>query len=365
MNRIFRLVPRSDRASPRRALGPAAGALLVATVFAGVPALGDEAGAADAPPATSTETASPGPAAAGADEPQGAARERPKPRNVDPLEKVNRASFAFNDALDRMLARPAARLYRNVVPERGRIAVSNVMSNFEYPTTALNSALQGKFKEAGQGVARFVVNATVGVGGIFDPATSVGLPRLDEDFGQTLGAWGVPSGPYLFVPGFGPSTLRDAPARLVDRQTNARHYIGDGSTEWVLFGIDLLDTRAQLLVADAALANAFDPYALVRNAYLQRREYLVRDGQVPEDAYDDLYEDEPLEDEPPEGEATTPEAAPGGGGPGGTAGEGTTPGVGNAPGTGGDAAAVPTPDAAAPPKAGETPPQPAETPPGA
>jgi phospholipid-binding lipoprotein MlaA len=263
-------------------------AAVPADAEADAPADGPDAVPADTPPAES----SPG--------------ERPPRRNADPFERVNRATFAFNDALDRMLARPAARLYRAAVPEAGRTAVTNVMSNFEYPTTALNSALQGKFKDAGEGVARFVVNATVGIGGLFDPATNFGLPRHDEDFGQTLGAWGVPSGPFLVLPGFGPSTVRDAPTRLVDRYTNARRYIGAGSTEWVLLGIDLVDTRAQLLQADIALRNAFDPYALVRNAFLQRREYLVRDGQMPEQDYDDFYEDDLPEDEPVDAESATP-----------------------------------------------------------
>jgi phospholipid-binding lipoprotein MlaA len=248
---------------------------------------------------------------ASSDEPS--AGERRPSRNADPFERVNRATFEFNSALDRMLARPAARLYRAAVPEAGRTAVTNVMSNFETPTTALNSALQGKFKDAGQSVARFVVNATVGIGGLFDPATNVGLPRHDEDFGQTLGAWGVPSGPFLVLPGFGPSTVRDAPTRFVDRYTNARRYIGSGSTEWVLLGIDLIDTRAQLLQADIALRNAFDPYALVRNAFLQRREYLVRDGQMPEQDYEDFYEDLPEdapEDEPVEAETAASASDP-------------------------------------------------------
>jgi phospholipid-binding lipoprotein MlaA len=225
-------------------------------------------------------------------EPAGAAASGAAPvrRNTDPLERLNRATFAFNDALDRMLARPTARLYRAAVPEVGRNAVTKFVSNLEYPTTAINSALQGKFREAGQGAARFVVNATVGIGGLMDPATEIGLPRLDEDFGQTLGRWGVPSGPYLMFPFLGPGNFRDGPARFVDRYTNARRYIGAGTTEYALFGLTLEDRRAQLLAADAALANAFDPYALVRDAYQQRREFLVRDGNVPDESYDDLYE---------------------------------------------------------------------------
>jgi phospholipid-binding lipoprotein MlaA len=281
---------------------------LAAAVLAALPSTA-LAAAEEVPPAPDAQAAAPAEASAPA---RGAAPA--KATNPDPLEKVNRATYAFNDALDRMLARPAAKAYRRVVPEPGRTAISNFVSNLEYPTTVLNSALQGKFKEAGQGTARFVVNATVGVAGLMDPATKMGLPRLDEDFGQTLGKWGVPSGPYLVLPGFGPSTLRDGPSRFVDRYTNGRHYIGNGSTEWALLAVDLVDTRAQLLAADAALESAFDPYALVRNAYLQRREYLVRDGVMPEEDYDDLYE-EPLEDDlPPVDEtaapATVPETAP-------------------------------------------------------
>jgi phospholipid-binding lipoprotein MlaA len=337
MNRISRLVPRAHSSSvlapTLRVVLPAVA--IVAAALAAMPVRAAEgadahaiaaaataraanesgvAAPADAPanvPAgVETDTAADTPGTARADTSDTAPAvpspgERPPRRNPDPFERVNRATFAFNDALDRMLARPAARLYRAAVPEAGRTAVTNVMSNFEYPTTALNSALQGKFKDAGQGVARFVVNATVGIGGLFDPATNFGLPRHDEDFGQTLGAWGVPSGPFLVLPGFGPSTVRDAPTRFVDRYTNARRHIGAGSTEWVLLGVDLIDTRAQLLQADIALRNAFDPYALVRNAFLQRREYLVRDGQMPEQDYDDFYEDLP-EDEPEDTESATP-----------------------------------------------------------
>lgn len=234
--------------------------------------------------------------------------------NPDPLEKVNRATHAFNDALDRMLARPAARAYRRVVPESARNAVSNAVANLDYPTTALNSALQGKFRDAGTDTLRFLVNSTLGVAGLMDPATRFGLPRNDEDFGQTLGRWGVPSGPYLVLPFLGPSNLRDAPARFPDRYTNARYYIGDGTTEYWLLGADVLDTRAALLSVDNALQQAYDPYAVVRDAYLQRREYLVRDGDVPEPSYEDEMLEEPIPvDAPSEGAppaGTPPSATP-------------------------------------------------------
>lgn len=244
----------------------------------------------------------------------GAAHAADEPKNVDPLEKVNRATYAFNDALDRMFARPLAKTYRKVVPEPARNAVSNVVANLEYPTTALNSALQGKFRNAGSDTLRFLVNSTIGIGGIADPATKFGLPANDEDFGQTLGHWGVPTGPYLVLPFLGPSNMRDAPARVADRYTNARYYIGDGSTEFYLLGVDVIDQRASLLAAEGALQRAYDPYALVRDAYLQRREYLVRDGDVPEPSYEDEMLEEPIPvDAPPEGAeptATPPSDAP-------------------------------------------------------
>jgi phospholipid-binding lipoprotein MlaA len=229
-----------------------------------------------------------------------AAAERPRTA-ADPLEKLNRATYAFNDALDRMLARPLAKAYRKVVPEPARNAVSNVVANLEYPTTAVNDALQGKFRDAGSDVLRFLVNSTLGIAGLADPATRLGLRANDEDFGQTLGRWGVPSGPYLMLPLLGPSTLRDGPARVPDGYTNARHYIGNGSTEWYLLGVDVLDARASLLAAQGALERAYDPYALMRDAYLQRREYLVRDGDVPEPAYEEEPAEEPIPVDAPPG----------------------------------------------------------------
>lgn len=228
------------------------------------------------------------------------------PKNPDPLEKLNRATYAFNDAFDRMLARPAAKAYRKVVPEPARNAVSNVVANFETPTTAVNNLLQGKFRDAGSDTLRFLVNSTVGIGGLWDPATKMGLEAHDEDFGQTLGRWGVPSGPYFVFPFLGPSNFRDGPARVADRYTNARRYIGDGTTEWWLLGVDVLDTRTRLLSADGAVRQAYDPYALVRDAYLQRREYLVRDGNVPEQDYEDEPLEEPIPvDAPTEGASGT------------------------------------------------------------
>ncbi len=205
----------------------------------------------------------------------------------DPLEKLNRATYAFNDALDRMLARPLARAYKAAVPEPARKAVSNFVANINYPLVMLNDGLQGKFKDAGSDLLRLVVNTTIGIGGLFDPATRMGFAAHDEDFGQTLGKWGVPPGPYLVLPIVGPSDFRDAPARLVDTYTTPYTYAKSKNTEYTLYGLTLLDRRTELLSVDSSLRNAFDPYVFVRNAYVARREYLVRDGNVPDDDLDD------------------------------------------------------------------------------
>ena len=204
----------------------------------------------------------------------------------DPLERLNRATYAFNDLLDRMLARPAARAYRAAVPPPARRAVSNFSSNLLYPTVVVNDALQGKLRDAASDAARFVVNSVAGIGGFGDPATRIGLAAHDEDFGQTLGRWGVPAGPYLVLPFLGPSDLRDAPARYVDRYTSVPHYAPTARVEYGVGVLYLLDRRTELLSVDEALKRAFDPYALVRNAYRERREYLVRDGNLPEESYE-------------------------------------------------------------------------------
>lgn len=229
----------------------------------------------------------------------------------DPLEKLNRATYAFNDALDRMLARPAAKAYKAVTPPLVRQGVSNFFGNLGYPKVVINSALQGKFHDAGTDLERLLVNTILGVGGFGDPATHFGIPAHEEDFGQTLGKWGVPAGPYLVLPVLGPSDVRDAPARyVIDRYFAPTHYLKSTKTEYGIEAVGLLDRRVALLSADEALKSAFDPYALVRDAYQQRREYVVHDGNLPESSYDepsDVPEAPPAEAAmPPPKEPKTP-----------------------------------------------------------
>jgi phospholipid-binding lipoprotein MlaA len=236
----------------------------------------------------------------------GCATTKSAPSPADPWERVNRTTYAFNDGLDRAVLKPVAKGYRKVVPQFARTGVTNFLTNLAYPTTIVNDLLQLKLMAAVSDTTRFVINSSFGLGGLLDPATHANLPRNDEDFGQTLGHWGVPSGPYLVLPFLGPSTLRDTPSLYADYLTDGRHYIGDSKIGFAFAGLSIVDLRARLIPAEKAISGAYDPYALIRNAYLDRREYQVRDGKVEEsDGIDpSLFEDAGLDVTP--GQATGP-----------------------------------------------------------
>ena len=216
----------------------------------------------------------------------------------DPLEPINRVAHQFNEDLDRALLRPVARGYHRIVPEPVQIGVSNVFFNAKYPVTMVNNALQGKFVPAFSDLGRITLNTTLGLGGLFDPATAAGLERYDEDFGQTLGAWGVPSGIYVVVPFLGPYTLRDGIGSIVDDFAEPRSYLEDDSTRYGLWAGDKFDRRVRLLDADAVLDRTGDSYAFIRSAYLQRREFLVKDGVTSGDDLEAEPEKELEEDLP-------------------------------------------------------------------
>jgi phospholipid-binding lipoprotein MlaA len=220
----------------------------------------------------------------------------------DPFERVNRSIYNFNSAADHAIFRPASRAWKATVPRPVRHGLSNFVSNLSYTGTVINDLLQGKFTQGGHDFTRLLINTVFGFG-FFDPASAAGLERHDEDFGQTLGKWGVPAGPYVMLPIFGPSSVRDAPARIADDYTSARHYISEPYVNWGLWGIEKLETRASLLDLDAALNRTFDPYAFIRNAWIQRREYLVHDGAQAEDS--------PGADTDADPEADSPSAPPG------------------------------------------------------
>src|SRR5690606_19885971 len=158
--------------------------------------------------------------------------------------------YAFNDAVDRATLKPAATAYERNVPKWMRTSVSNFFANLDTPVTLVNQLLQGKLKEAGQDTLRFALNTTLGIGGLFDPATDAGLPRHDEDLGQTLGRWGMPPGPYLMLPLLGPSHVRDLPSHVFNRFLEPFYWYNYGNERWISLGVSLVDLRARLLPLD-------------------------------------------------------------------------------------------------------------------
>lgn len=205
----------------------------------------------------------------------------------DPWEDFNRAMFAFNDAADTYVLKPVAKGYVKVTPAPLRQGVNNVFNNILEVRNVFNDLLQAKFTQAGKDSGRFLINSTLGVAGVFDVATHMGLPRSDgEDFGQTLAKWGVADGPYLVLPVFGPRTLRDAAATPVDWVTDPKTYIGHTQTSYEVKVFDLMDTRSRLLSLEQDIGA--DKYVLFRDIYLQRREYLINDGEVEDDFGSDL-----------------------------------------------------------------------------
>jgi phospholipid-binding lipoprotein MlaA len=207
----------------------------------------------------------------------------------DPLEPVNRGIYTFNDGVDTVLLKPAAELYRGLLPQFVRTGVHNVFSNINDVIVALNNLLQAKFLNAVSDTGRIVVNTTVGLLGVFDVATHLGLEKHDEDFGQTLGYWGIGDGPYLVLPILGPSSLRDSVGVFVDFKTDPLTYVDPTRDRNILWGVRAVNRRSELLDASKILETAaLDPYQFVRDAYLQRRRNLVHDGSPPKEQDEDV-----------------------------------------------------------------------------
>jgi len=196
----------------------------------------------------------------------------------DPWERMNRSFYNFNDVLDRHIVKPVAKGYTHL-PQPVQTGTHNFFDNLNYPITIVNDLLQGQVKAFFSDIGRFVFNTTVGLGGLFDPATAAGMDKNNRDFGQTLGKWGVPKGPYVVVPVFGPYTVRDGiGAVTVDYYSNPSNYtkFWVSTSLWLVRGVD---RRARLLPLDATIQSAYDPYAFIRNAYLQNRDFMVTGGQ--------------------------------------------------------------------------------------
>jgi phospholipid-binding lipoprotein MlaA len=202
------------------------------------------------------------------------------PTKGDPLEGLNRTIFTVNDKLDQYALKPVAKGYVFITPQPVRDSVTNFFSNIGDVYIAANNLLQLKITDGVEDIMRIVINTVFGVGGLFDVATLAKLPKHDNDLGLTLGHYGVPAGPYLVLPLFGPSTVRDAVGSIGNYYVNPLSYIHPDGLSWALYGLNIVNTRANLLSASDVLEGAaLDKYSFVRSAYLQRRQYLLSDGK--------------------------------------------------------------------------------------
>lgn len=255
--------------------------LLLALTLVALPALAEEA--------PSAATAATPPVAAS--------------RGPDPWEGFNRAVFRFNDQVDRYALKPVAKGYRKITPRPVRTGITNFFRNLKMPVVMLNDLLQGKPRAAGQDLSRFLVNSTLGFVGFVDASTVLGIPRNDEDFGQTLAVWGVPNGPYLVLPFLGPSTVRDGAGFGVDVAVDPVTLELDEGVTISLWVAKVVNVRANLLDVEEIIQG--DRYLFMRDLYLQSREFAVKDGRVESDPFldDESYEDEAA----PEADGAVPE----------------------------------------------------------
>ena len=219
----------------------------------------------------------------------------PSHATFDPWEPMNRRIHAFNNVVDRAVARPLATAYVSVIPQPVRLGVTNFFDNLSSPLTITNQLLQGRPRDAVQTLGRFVVNSTLGIGGIFDPASDLKMKRRSEDFGQTLGIWGWRSSRYVELPLFGPRTLRDVFGVAGDATLSVSNRVERDRVRILMQGLQLVDTRAQLLALDSLRESAPDEYAIVRDAWLRRRTYQIesdRRNRAQDDGLPDYLREE-------------------------------------------------------------------------
>lgn len=211
----------------------------------------------------------------------------------DPFEDLNRDIFIFNEKLDEKLLKPAALTYRKVTPQFARTGVTNFFNNLEEIDTTINQVLQGEIKYAFNDAGRFVINSTIGLFGLIDVASKMGLEKHEEDFGQTLGVWGFNSGPYIMIPFLGPSNPRDLLSRPISSFLSGTFAMEDNDVKLTLIGIDALETRERLLDAETLIIG--DKYIFVKDAYVQSREYEINNGSIEDDEFlddmDDIFGD--------------------------------------------------------------------------
>ena len=211
-----------------------------------------------------------------------------KGQRLDPWESWNRKVFAFNEKLDDKVLKPVATAYADVVPAPVRQGIDNFFGNIGDVWTSVNNLLQGKIEDGLSDFARFTLNSTLGIGGLFDIASEAKIPKHKEDFGQTLGRWGVPTGPYVVLPFLGPSTLRDSVGYFADRQASPSVLPGADAERYAITALELLNTRTNLLQAGNFVDSvALDKYSFLRDAYLSRRRDALYDGAPPMETFDD------------------------------------------------------------------------------
>ena len=204
---------------------------------------------------------------------------------TDPLKDLNQKTHDLNQTLDLQVASPVARFYKRITPDFIEMGVTNFTQNVEDLSIGVNNILQGKIKSGFSDLSRFTINSTIGIAGFLDIASDMGLEKHDEDFGQTLAVWGVPDGPYLVLPGLGPSTMRDTLAMIPDAFLTPLWLIDHDRTSYSLTAIDLIDTRARYLGLESVVIG--DEYLFYRDAYLQSRQFEIEDGEI-EDDFDDF-----------------------------------------------------------------------------
>ena len=209
----------------------------------------------------------------------------------DPFEPFNRGVYRFNDAVDKAVIKPVAQGYDKVVPQPVQTGVANFFSNLGDVIVVINDFMQLKVAQGVSDTGRFMINSTIGILGFIDVGSDIGLPKHNEDFGQTMGYWGMDTGPYIVLPLFGPSDARDTAGLVVDIVTYPVYYVNDSAVRAALYGTDTVSDRDQLLQAEKVLDQAaLDQYQFVRDAYLQRRLNLVHDGNPPKEDFDEGVE---------------------------------------------------------------------------
>ena len=206
----------------------------------------------------------------------------------DPFENINRKTFEFNENLDEKILKPTAKFYSKF-PPRIKNGITNFFNNLEEVDTCVNQLLQGKPKKSANDLTRFLINSTVGLGGFIDVASTMGLERHEEDFGQTLAVWGVGEGPYIMLPGLGPSTLRDTFSKPVSSFLSVTFHMTETDVNITLKSIDAIETRERLLDVESLLSG--DKYVFVKDAYIQSIQYEVKDGIDVQDEFVDDMDD--------------------------------------------------------------------------